>query len=133
LVLCLTAGTAPPTGSQGTDADSAVVHKAAAWWLAQVDSAHYAISVDSAAPLFQQMVGSADGWRQFVESARRRYPVSPDREVTSWEPSFTPDGAPPGRYARIAFRSRTGPRSTETLVLLLTPAGWRVAMYGLTG
>jgi hypothetical protein len=114
-------------------ADSAAAYRAASAWLAQVDSGHYAQSVDSAAPLFRQMVRSADGWKQFVESARRRYPVSPDRDVIGWEPNYAPDGAPPDRYVRITFQSRSGPRSRESIVLVLTPTGWRVAMYGLTG
>jgi hypothetical protein len=113
--------------------DSAAVQRAAQAWLLLVDSANYQASVDSAAPLFRQMVGTADGWREFVTMARRRYPVSSNRRVVQWEPAFAPDNAPAGRYARISFQSQNGQTSVESLVMVETPSGWRVAMYGLRG
>jgi hypothetical protein len=50
-----------------------------------------------------------------------------------WEPVYVPDNAPEGRYARITFESQGGQTSVESVVMVETPSGWRVAMYGLRG
>jgi hypothetical protein len=114
-----------------TDSSRAVT--AAQAWLELVDSGNWQASVDSASELFRQMVGSPANWQQFATSARSRYPVSGARTLISWEPSFSPDYAPAGRYARVTFEIK-GVRTThESIVLVLSSTGWRVAMYGLTG
>ncbi len=126
----VTAAVSSPAAAQA--ADSAAAYRAATVWLRLVDNGEFGASIDSAAPLFRQIVGSADHWKQFAGQARSRYPVSSDREVVSWEPAFTPEGAPDGHYARMTFQSKTAPHSRESVILVLTASGWRVAMYGVS-
>ena len=119
---------------QAAATDSSLAVTAARSWLALVDSARWQISVDSASDLFRRIVGSPANWQQFATTARSRYPVSGERKLATWEASFSPDGAPEGRYARATFDSNSAGRVTrESVVLVLTPTGWRVAMYGVTG
>jgi hypothetical protein len=121
-------------GAASTQAgDSAQAVTAAKAWLLLVDSAKYEASLDSAAPLLRQIVGSPAGWQQFVTMARSRYPVSGERTLVAWEPTFVPEGAPEARYARATFRSGGPGGAHESIVLTLTPTGWRVAMYGIRG
>ena len=125
------AATIQAQGSAPTDSSRAVT--AALNWLTLVDSARWQTSLDSASDLFRQIVGSPANWQQFATTARSRYPVSGERALTVWEPSFSPEGAPDGRYARATFQVKGAPTTRELIVLILTPTGWRVAMYRITG
>jgi len=113
----------------GTDSSRAVT--AARSWLILVDSGRWQASVDSASDLFRQIVGSPANWQQFATNARSRYPISGDRELVSWEANYSPEGAPAGRYARATFETKGTRVTRESIVLTLTPTGWRVAMYGI--
>jgi hypothetical protein len=125
---------APPArGAPNQDSTEAIA--AAQRWLALVDSGRYAASLDSAAPLFRQMAGTADSWSQFLRQARVKFPPNPgsSRVVVRFDKAYTPEGAPSGRYVRIDFRvGAAGATVPEFVVLQETPTGWRVAMYGTT-
>ena len=129
-------GTASPSAAAtlaaDADPDSLAAHRAALAWLALVDQGRWQESLDSADPLLRQMAGSAAGWQRFIEQARAHYPVSADRDVVAWEPSYTPQAGPPGDYARLVLHPR-GTTTHESVVLLRTTEGWRVAMYALGG
>jgi hypothetical protein len=118
---------------QPAAADSSRAVAAARAWLMLVDSGRWQVSVDSASDLFRRIVGSPANWQQFATTARARYPVSGERTLVAWEPSFSPEGAPDGRYARATFEVKGTHTTRESIVLVLTPSGWRVAMYGITG
>jgi hypothetical protein len=121
------------SGMTGQGSDSAQAVGAARAWLGLVDGGKYAASTDSAAPLFRQITGGPDGWQRFVTAARSRYPVSIDRTLVNWESSYVPENAPAGRYVRVTFASNNAQRTRESIVLVHTETGWRVAMYGITG
>ena len=124
---------AATTQAQAASTDSSRAVTAALNWLMLVDSARWQTSLDSASDLFRQIVGSPANWQQFATTARSRYPVSGERALVVWEPSVSPEGAPDGRYARATFQVKGVPTTRESIVLLMTPTGWRVAMYRITG
>ena len=136
LFICVVLTTACASGAEpapapvATDPDSTAAQTEAIAWLALVDAGQWQASLDRAAPLLRQMTGTAQQWAEFVQGSRARYPVG-ERRLVRWEPDYDAPGAPPGDYARLAFASGAG--TTETIVLVRTDAGWRVAMYGLGG
>lgn len=134
-VTLVASGCATSTGAPRaeSDPDSAATVAAALQWLALVDAGLFEASLDSAAPLLRSMAGSAEGWRRFVEQARGRYPVSSQRALILREPAYAPEGAPPGEYVRLTFESPMPSPTRESVVLVRTASGWRVAMYGLLG
>lgn len=123
----------PAAQAQQPASDSTRAVDAALTWLVLVDSAQWQASVESASDLFREITGSPANWQQFVTMARSRYPVSGERRLVAWDPTFAPEGAPEGRFSRAAFQSTGAHASIESVVLILTPTGWRVAMYGIGG
>jgi hypothetical protein len=121
--------------SDSQEQDSTTLVTAARSWLSLVDSGSYAASLDSAGPLLRQMAGTASAWQQFIRQARAKFPGNPgaSRVVVRLDPAYQPDAAPPGRYARITYRvGAAGATVPEFVVLVATPSGWRVVMYGTT-
>lgn len=106
--------------------------KAAEAWLALVDSSRFEESWKESAPLLQQMTRSPQGWENFLKQARGRFGTPGPRAFTSAEENPVIPGAPGGEYLRLLYTVKydSGPVG-ETVVLVLTNDGWKVAMYGL--
>ncbi len=114
--------------------DSAAVRVAARAWLALLDADQYEVTLDSAAPLLRQLSGSVEDWRQFLSLARGGVTAPVQRALVGSDAAPHLPGAPPGRYWQLTFAIVQGAtRVLENVVLVQTPGGWRVAMYGLRG
>lgn len=135
LVVLLLAAAARPAAAQQlhayTNPDSSAAHAAATGWLERVDAGDWQAALGEAAPFLGDIAGSPASFGDFVTRARARYPVGPERDVVEWQPRYVAAGAPPGNYAALVLASPTGTR--ETVVVVRTPQGWRVAMYLLAG
>jgi hypothetical protein len=115
-------------------ADSAEAVRGALRWLDLLDRGLVTESLDSAAPLLREMVGSVDRWKEILAASRGRIVAGTQRTLYSVELAPELPGAPPGRYIRVAFRTAIGDGlATETVVMLLTDRGWRAAMYLMRG
>ncbi|MGE0354198.1 MAG: DUF4019 domain-containing protein [Gemmatimonadales bacterium] len=131
LVLCgiALAGSAGTLTAQTPIPDA---RKAAEAWLALVDSSRFEESWKQSAPLLQQMTRSPQGWESFLAQARSRFGTPGPRAFTSAEENPVIPGAPGGEYLRLLFTVKydRGPVG-ETVVMVPTNEGWKVAMYGL--
>lgn len=129
-LLWLAAATPPASGqtlSAPSNPDSASARIEAEAWLQKVDAGDWSGALGRAAPFLRDIAGSAESFGQFVAVARGRHAIGDQRRLAEWEPGYRAVGAPPGEYARLTYTSETGTR--ETIVLLRTHNGWRVAMY----
>jgi hypothetical protein len=135
--LCLlvaSLGSTSASAQIATEPDTTQVLVVARRWLALLDRGLYVESLDSAAPLLRQMVGTTDAWREFVSQARAAFPPSPNRALMGLDPAPDVPGAPAGHYLRITFRVDANPAVIyEVVVLQETGQGWRIAMYGTRG
>lgn len=109
--------------------DSSSARAEADAWLARVDAGDFAGALERAAPFLGDIAGSPAGFGAFVRAARERFPAGPPRRLAEWQPRYAAQGAPPGAYAALLYDSESGTR--ETVVIVRTPQGWRVAMYML--
>lgn len=129
---------AVPAALLGQDApaasDSARAVGAARDWLELLDRKQGRAALDSAAPLLRSIVGSPAKWDEFLQSARVGFPDSTTRVLSSVERDPRLPGAPSGVYLRLVFKVAIDDgAATETVVLVQTDSGWRVAMYGVVG
>lgn len=118
-------------GQEVIEGDSSRVVETSLAWLSILDQGLADVALDSAAPLLRSIVGSPENWEQMIQLARRDFVAPVDREVIAFEAQARPPGVPPGEYSSVTFRVASLERIMETVVLVLTPTGWRVAMYGV--
>lgn len=136
-VCALLAGSVPAKAQEPEPAtaasDSAAVVAAAESWLTLLDQGDFTAAYDEAAPLLQQMAGSAAGWSRFVGMARANFPAAPERSIMAYtaEPDVT--GAPSGEYRSVTFATGPGGGISERAVLVRLDGVWKVAMYGTRG
>lgn len=136
-VCVLLAGSVPAYAQEPEPAtaasDSAAVVAAAESWLSLLDEGDFTAAYDEAAPLLQQMAGSAAGWSSFVDMARDDFPPAPGRSV--WVYTAEPDvpGAPAGEYRSVTFATGPDAAISERVVLVRRDGVWKVAMYGTRG
>lgn len=141
VLACACAALAGPVSAEAQEADSTTsatsdstaVVAAAEAWLAMLDEGDFTAAYDEAAPLLQQMAGSASGWSRFVGMARAGFPSSPERSILAYSADPVVTGAPPGEYRSVAFATGPEGRISERVVVVRQGDSWKVAMYGVRG
>lgn len=102
-------------------------------WLAHLDAEEYEASWAEAGRIFQRAVSEAQ-WVQQATALRQQVGGIEEREYLASESATDPQGAPPGDYVNVQYRSRFGTvgQATEVVVLVReAERGWRVVGYFL--
>lgn len=122
---------AAPVGAQTPE--EAAAREVADDWLESLDAGEFATTWREAAVVFQNSIDE-DEWVEQASSLRQQVGEIEGREFVASESATDPEGAPPGEYVNVQYRSEFGTAGPAAEVVVLMDEeerGWRVVGYFL--